>query len=215
MPGASPQTIDSVIQNQENADGFRGCIPLMLNAAGVGTGPLTASTAPEIIAWATDFNAIKWDHGDAATALVKWKFRMPFDYDPLARDQNGNQDDIFIKVHARKLDTDDTENATLALWCSPQWITAGTDTALNALTTPAAATLAAANASTAPAGMAEYTLNIGTRLRAEDKRIDAGDYIIIAIGPSATVGATDLDLEMLEPTLFYRKHSAFTDKTLR
>ena len=63
---------------------------------------VSASTAPEIIAWATDFNAIKWDHGDGATALVKWAFRMPFDYDPLARNDAGNQDDIVVKVHARK-----------------------------------------------------------------------------------------------------------------
>lgn len=215
MPGASPLTIDRVLDIGENVNGFRGCLPLMVDSAGVGTGPLTASTAPEKIAWATDLDAIKWDHGDTSTNVVKWSFRMPYDYDPLAEDKSGNKDDIFIKVFARKLDTDDTENSDLKIQAQVTWITAGTDTSNSQLTTPASATLAAANNSTAPAGMAEYTLNIGARLRAENKRIDAGDIVTIAIGPNEQVGTTDLDLEMLAPVLVYRRHAAFTSRSLR
>lgn len=215
MPGVSELTLDRVTEEARNDNGFRGSIPLMLNAAGVGTGPLTASTAPEIIAWATDLQAIKWDHGDGSTATVRWSFRMPFDYDPLAKSKAGQTDDIFIKIHARKLDASSDENADLALQAQATWITAGTDTDNNQLTTAASATLAASNSSTAPDGMAEYTLNIGTRLRAESKRIDAGDIVTIAIGPNETVGSGDMDVEMLTPTLIYRRHSAMTDVTLR
>lgn len=216
MGGASPLNISSVLGSAErDGKGFRQCIPLLLDAAGVSTGPLTASTTPEKIAFDTDMDAIKWDHGDGTTHIVKWSFVMPFTYDPLAKNSLALTDDLILYVDALKLDSGADENDNLELHAQLTWGTPG-DAAKSQLTTAAETGALAASVTAAGfAGLARYTVNIGTRLQAEGKRIEAGDQVTIGIYPNETVGSADMDLIMLPPMLVYRGNPNFTDSTLR
>jgi hypothetical protein len=215
-PAALERTIDQSISDH----GFRADIPLPMGAWRLGSGlVLTAATAPEIIALDTNMQALKWDHGDAATDVIAAEFTMPGDYNPTpdfparpaatadtsSRTWSEVNDDLKLFCLARKKDADDAENADLAVQCQVYWFTPGTDTALKSLTTPASVTLPAAVAGTTLAGLNQITLDIGDRLRAEGKRILPGDVVKLVVGPNEAPGTTDLDLELIPQNIRYRR----------
>lgn len=185
---------------------------------------LTATTEPDLIAMATSSEGMKWDHGGAATDYAACTFTMPFEFEPAAVPNY----DMKLVVVARKLDAAADENADLALQATLGWFTPGvvsnprqtsvTATAptlttaagsIQTLTTPAKALMATAviaAANTAATGFARYELDLGARLRAESKALLAGDIVTIKLGPDDTVGATDMDLEIIgAPILLFRR----------
>lgn len=182
---------------------------------------LSNSTTPEIAAMNTNFDVIKWDHGDTSAHTVEFEFQMSRAFAEL-------QDFLQVRVPIRKVDTVD-ENADLCLQAqifafepgtlsdpSVQLSTgtvpvavAGETTAIT-LTTVAKSLLPACNASSSNStlvGWVTVVLDIGERLRAEGKRIKAGAIVKIVIGPDDTVGATDMDVEAGPPVLTVRRHA--------
>lgn len=215
MPGVSQLTIGHVLNTSAaNVRGYREFMPLAIGEAFAGTSPLSGSTSPAIIAWATNMLAVRWLHSHGTSHAVAWTFRMPLNYGPVLTDNSNRTDDVRVIVPARKFDAGGDENPTLALVLNVHWFTPG-DADISSLTTPVSVTLAAAIPSPAPAGLAFYTFNVGNRLREEKKRIKPGDLINIVIAPSSTVGTTDMVLEMLPPSLVYRANPAFTNTTAR
>ena len=220
--------------NPLTADPFRETIPLTLGAwrdKSALTG--TATTEPDFVSMAGVFG-MKWDHGGTTTDHATLSFTMPFEFSPNAP----LKQDIKLSVVARKLDAASDENAGLFLQAGMSWFTpgevdnprqddpsgtvpvevtaAGTATSL---TTPAkvllaAATVAAVN--TASGGFHRYELDLGARLRAEEKSIKAGDIVHITLAPNGvsttTVGTTDMDLEIAgAPILILRREEQIAE----
>jgi len=194
---------------------------------------LTATTDPDLVVMAGGVFGIKWDHGGAAADFCSIAFQMPHQWAK-------NQRFLKLVLPARKLDAAADENADLMLQAQIRWFRPGRlsnpsqtsatgtvptaktspvlhliDSALQSLTTPAKAMMAAATiaaANTAPAGFFEYELDIGARLIAEGKFIKPGSWCTIEFGPNETVGATDMDLEVGMPVLRWSRHTSFLDQ---
>jgi len=215
MGGASQLNIEDVLDRSVKGNGRRGDIPLFNGAARTGILNLTGSTTPAIVAVDTNDDAIQWVFNDTASTVAAWSFRMPGDYARTGKSRQGVTDDIVVKAVARKVDSSTDENATLNLQAQVYWSTPGTDTTNNSLTTPAKALLAASTTGSGLTGFAEYTLDIGARLRAESKSIKPGDKVRIVIGPDATVGTTNMTMQVQCANVTYRKHAALATEANR
>lgn len=234
MPGdGSPLNIEQAMQTSEPDHGYAEDLLLPLGSWRDKSGlTLTASTEPDVSAVNGQLG-LKWDHGGAASDFALCDFTMPLQFAE-------NQDRLKLVVAARKLDAAADENADLmiqaqVLWSSPGKVNKPSETnaaaavptqsvapspleTLNTLTTPAKALLAAAvinSGDPGNEGIFEYELDIGARLRAEGKRINAGDRVEIRFGPNETVGSADMDLETSIPILRIVRHASLLDRTAR
>lgn len=197
-------------------------IPLSVLRDATGYTALSNATTPEIAAMNTNFEVVKWDHGDTAANTVEFEFQMGREFAEL-------QDHIQIRVPVRKVDSGGDENADLCLQAqifafepgslsdpavqlstgTVPGVVAGETTAIT-LTTVAKCLLPACNTSAANSNLTGWVtgiLDIGERLRAEGKRIKAGAVVKIVIGPDDTVGSSDMDVEMGPPVLTVQRHA--------
>jgi len=92
------------------------------------------------------------------------------------------------------------------------WTTPGE--AQQSLTTSATALLAAASAGADVTSFANYTLDIGARLRAESKYIKEGATFCINLAFDATLGA-GLQLQVAGTRLRVRRHVSLSDTSKR
>lgn len=195
-----PTNMDEYFQKAEIGSGYAADVPFgpgdLLNAAGI---HLTSATTPDVLLVSSAHVAAKWDHGDLVTDVALLAFVMPQHY---AEDRKGLQ----IIVRARKVDADDVENPDLKLMAQVRWTNPGAAEVVQSLTTAATALMSAAVAGVTTAGFADYTLDIGARLRAESKTIKAGASVTIEIGPHETVGTTDIDLQVIGGVIRMLRH---------
>ena len=220
--GTSAQDIERVADGKQRGFGFPEDLMIPLGALRDSTGytPLSNATTPEITAMNTNFDVVKWDHGDTAAHTFEFEFQMTRAFAEL-------QDFLKVRVPVRKVDTSD-ENPDLCLQAqifafepgamsdpsvqsasgTAPTVVAGETTAIT-LTTVAKSLLPAADTTATNAnlvGWATAVLDIGERLRAERKRIRAGAIVKIVIGPDDTVGTTDMDVEAGPVTVTVRRH---------
>ena len=148
------------------------------------SGALSNTTASSI----GTLNPLVWSASGTTTDIARLTFKMPKDFDRRGRN-------IFVDCSARKVDSSTDENSTLALTATISWLNPGSVT-LQTLTTAASYTLPAAGTGAART-FTDFLLDIGQRLRAEGKKIEPGALCSIALAPSATVGSSDMVLEVL------------------
>lgn len=216
---------DQVVNETEATDGTLTELPLpLLGALTLGTGLHFAATGAGIVgvgASMTNFMGLVWnataDTGDVAyiTGCSPGNMREVGASQRLPG--STHIPEFQLQVLARKLDTTGSaaENATLALTADMYWLysdpnliaTTNNDTALQHLTSPAAATLDAKAVATAEESFMWYTLDIGARLQAETKVLKRNSAFQISLSVSAAVGAA-LAVEVIAAKLRYRTHPA-------
>jgi len=174
----------------------------------------------------TSIPAILWRQDAAATDLIRTSLIVPGQYDP-------NVDDLRLIALIRKDDTDDTENATLNMQCVSRILTPGqANPALAATTTPAAPSALvgftptlvgdtaltsatavkrrlAAAATTDMSNIIAYEFNLG------NQGIKPCDVLVLELGPDATVGTTDLKVELVGTSLRWHTNMSIHRRELR
>lgn len=187
-----------------NRDDFEFNLQGWLDAAGA---LIAAGTTPDLATVDTDIFAIKWDHGDTATNVIRAQVTLPGRFAEQIRDLK-----VICKV--RKKDAGADENAALAMRGTVAYINPG-GSARVTLTTAATALIPSTANGTAISNFVDVSVDIGARLVAEGKTINGGAVVVFKIGPNGTVGATDLDLELASVTIRGSFHSALFDKNDR
>ena len=227
---ASGMNIEQVINESEPRDGILTDLCVPLGAWTLAAGTVLVATGAGIVGMGASmtsalgmvFNATA-DTGDIATLC----WCTPRDFREcgatVKNPGSSNYSDLQLQVLARKLDTTGSaaENATLALTGDAYWLysnpntaTDPADTALNHLTSPAAATLDAKYGAASEEGFKWYTLDIAARLLAETKVIKANSYLQFNLSVSAAVG-TALAVEVIGTRICYRRHAAFAERAAR
>jgi len=201
--GDNALTHEATVENSEPDRGYREdlIIPLPSGWTTAAGGQIVSGTTPGIVTADTHYTAISWDAGEGAAAHVERQFLMP-------RQWAEDQDDLVLLAWAKKIDAAADENPDLALQAQIRWIGPNDDEE-QILTTPALATLAAASASGAVKDYDRYTLDLGARLKAENKQIEAGSLCLLMLGPDDTVGSTDMTLNLLATLLGIRRHAGY------
>ena len=215
MPGGARGTIEQVMQESVAGKGYReDWSPGLGGWRSLDGLSLTAATAPAIAAEATSLFTLVWDAALLVTDVITFPFTMPQSYAE-------HQYDLQIVCVARKASN---ANADLAIQAQVHWFTPGIvntpnqqtttatqptltagDAGLSSLTTPARALLTTGGGSSSDTiGYGTYLLDIGARLAAESKQIQAGDACLIRVGPHETAGD---DLRMHPPIIRWRRHA--------
>lgn len=187
-----------------NRDDFEFNLQGWLDAAGA---LIASGTTPDLATVDTDIFAIKWDHGDTATNVIRAQCMMPGRYAEQIRD-------LKVICRVRKKDSGSDENSDLGMKGTISYINPG-GTARVTLTTAASTVIPSTANGTAISNFVDVTVDIGARLRAEGKTMNGGAVVVFLLGPDDTVGATDLDLELAGVTIRGSFHAALFDKNDR
>lgn len=187
----------------------------------------TAAATPYRAVVSTSLVPITWRQDAAATDLIRTEFPVPGFYDPLV-------DELQLIAVMRKFDTDDTENPTLNMQAVLKFMTNGQvdptiaaaatptapaagldgvpagsllgDTALTAISAVKRRLKAATNALS---GYAAYSFNLNA------SALQPLDTAIIEFGPDATVGTTDMKVELIATMLRWTRSASINRRDLR
>ncbi len=224
----NPRNVDEMLNQSEPTEGVLTDFPLNpLTDFTLETGLHFAASGAGIVgagAIMTSFIGLIWNATATTTDFMYLTRSTPGNFrEPSSANRipgTSHWSEFQLQVLARKLDTTGsaTENATLAMNATMNWLysdpndnTDPGDTALNSLTTPAAALLDAKYGAAAEEGFKWYTFDLGARLQAESKRLRPNSAFQIIMSVSAAVGAA-LAIEMIGARLRYRVHAAMVNR---
>lgn len=216
--GDNSNVLEPTIHNAVNNGGYVEDFPIPLsvwrdkNFASIGT---SAGATPYMALTHTNLPVITWRQDAAATDLIRLSWQVPGSYDPTV-------DQLYFIATLRKNDSSTDENATLAMQIQMrQFMPGNVNPALAATTVPATTNLVAGETAltamdavvkrTLPAPsqlisqflMTQFDLGADRRNTALSRdtitdplRIKPLDVLSIEFGPDATVGTTDMLIEM-------------------
>lgn len=167
--------------------------------------PISGVTTPTLEKIMSTRDVINFAAAATASTPIEFDWNVPEWY---AESQKALQ----LIVRARKYDTGGDENA-LSFNLTVSW--QNTTETIQTLTTIPTAVIATAQTAATAAGFADYTLDIGARLRAESKIIKAGGWVHFSLAPSTTVGTSDQALQVIATKLRLKRHSSLLVMTHR
>lgn len=222
MSGASPLTVERVIDNSVSDSAYFDEIPVPLGAWRLNTGLIPVATTTGTVgvaAAATNLMSLAWEATADGTDIVRLDTCFPNQF---AIQRNGgvgrNAQPKYIlraKVRLRDLTGAASPNATLALVCQAFWHKDG-QTYLSTLGTPVSRVVGAVDWIQADeAGFVWYDFDItGAMTAAQLAALDGSENIAIQLYPSAAIG-TNLELQVVATKIKYLRHATLRTTAMR
>lgn len=225
QPFATKRNIEDIVNHSEPTDGIRTDVLATLPSGcwrnGADGTVLTGASTPAVALLTASSVAgaelVQWAANAANTVIASAQFVMPGEYTPMGRIEGGDRltDDLVFRAVMRR-QRNAADAAAWAARCTVRWFTPGSDTtAYQTLTTNPTASIPAIAADNTGSlvGFSTLTFDIGARLRAEGKRIRAGDVVRLIIGPDAA--NANAVLQFAGGVVRGRRHLALADRSSR